>query len=53
MKVKLKRNIYDWKAGVWYPAEPVFWQNENRVKVMHPGWIIYVLVKWDDIETAE
>ena len=53
MKVKLKRNVYDWKSGVWYPAEPIFWQNENQVKVMHPGWAVCVVVKWDDIETAE
>ena len=53
MKVKLNRDIYDWRRGVPYYGEPIFYDNEQRVKVHLPNSSLCVLVKWDDIETAE
>ena len=53
MKVKLKKDIYDWRAGVSYPAEPVFTDGEQKVKVKLPGQVVCITVKWDDIESAE
>ena len=54
MRVKLKRDIHDlWKAGEWYPAEPVFHDGRQRVSVRYPGWCVCVDVDWEDIESAE
>ncbi len=53
MKVKLKRDFYEWKAGVEYPAEPAFFDGKQGVKVFLPGYAIVLDVSWDDIESAE
>jgi hypothetical protein len=53
MKVILKRDIYDWKSGVKYDAEPIFLDGEQKVQVHLPGTVICIAVRWDDIETAE
>lgn len=53
MKVKFKEDFYDWKAGCIYPAEPVFWNNEPRVKVYFPGHAMTILMKWEQIEVVE
>jgi hypothetical protein len=53
MKVKLKRDFYDlWKAGVEYPAEPVFRDGRQRVSVRYSSWSICIIVDWEDIESA-
>lgn len=52
MKVKFKKDCYEWKAGVVYPAEPAFFNNKQYVKVFLPGSVITVLVPWDYIEVV-
>ena len=52
MKVKFKKDLYEWKAGVVYPAEPAFFQNKQLVKVYLPGYAITVYVPWDYIEVV-
>ena len=55
MKVKFKSNLYDWKAGVVYDAEPIFMDNlepKERVKVKLPGSCVSVLVAWDMVEVV-
>ena len=55
MKVRLKKNIDVWKAGVLYPAEPFYYKDrqEQGVMISMPGWAIRLFVKWEEIESAE
>lgn len=55
MKVRLKQDLYDWKAGQVYDAEPFFADNltpKERVKIKLPGCVVSVLVSWDMVEVV-
>lgn len=53
MTITLKEDLYWWKKGVKYPAEPFFFDGKQKVKVYMPGTAIAMSVDWDKIETAE
>lgn len=53
MKVRLKSDFYEWKAGLVYYAEPFFFDNKQQVKVFLPNTAICLVVGWEFIESAE
>ena len=55
MRAKLKKNLYDWRMGVVYHAEPYFdaYNRKERVRVYFPKSTLSVIVDWDDIEVVD